>query len=290
MELTQLQAFVAISQYGSFSEASEQLHLTQPAITKRIQALESDLDAILFDRVGRSIKLTEAGETLLPQARKLLQQMEDCRRAIRELHGKVAGTLHIGTSHHVGLHRLPPYLKHYRRQYPEVALDFKFLDSEQAYQAVLAGDIELAIVTLPQIAHDSLQTQAIWQDELCVVVGEEHPLSQYGGQILKPNQLLAYQAILPNENTFTYQIISKVLQTEHNKIQTTMTTNNLETIRMLVSIGLGWSVLPKGMLDEQMIALKIPYQLTRTLGLVHHRNRSLSNAAQAMMNCLQLVV
>ena len=108
MDLASLDTFIAIAETGSFSAAGERLHLTQPAVSKRIAALEQQLDARLFDRIGREISLTEAGRALLPRAYQILNVLDDTRRALTNLNGEVSGRLTLATSHHIGLHRLPP--------------------------------------------------------------------------------------------------------------------------------------------------------------------------------------
>ena len=105
MDLNSLNTFIAIAETGSFSEAGERLHLTQPAVSKRIAALEQQLNARLFDRVGREVNLTEAGRALLPRAYQLLNVLDDTRRALNNLTGEVSGRLVLATSHHIGLHR-----------------------------------------------------------------------------------------------------------------------------------------------------------------------------------------
>ncbi|MDH5778224.1 MAG: LysR family transcriptional regulator, partial [Gammaproteobacteria bacterium] len=132
MDLNNLTTFVAVAETGSFSQTSEQLFLTQPAISKRIAALEDELGTSLFDRIGRSVSLTEAGQALLPRAHKILLEVEDSRRAISNLSGNISGKLSIGTSHHIGLHRLPPVLRQFNIAYPDVELDIHFMDSEEA--------------------------------------------------------------------------------------------------------------------------------------------------------------
>ena len=156
MDIDSLQAFIAVAENQSFSLAAEHLYLTQPAISKRIAALESELDTRLFDRIGRKVELTESGNALLPRARNILLDVEDSRRAISNLSGKITGKLSIGTSHHIGLHRLPPVLRSFTKKYPEVELDLHFMDSEEACQAVAHGDLELGIVTLPLNTPDDL--------------------------------------------------------------------------------------------------------------------------------------
>ena len=106
MELAALQAFLAISDQGSYSAAAEHLYLTQPAISKRIKGLEEELEVKLFERVGRRMHLTHAGRVLLPKARELVLQAQDMKHLASNLHSEVAGPLLLGTSHHIGLHRL----------------------------------------------------------------------------------------------------------------------------------------------------------------------------------------
>ena len=166
MDTQSLQAFLAVADTQSFSRAAEQLHLTQPAVSKRIATLESQVGTRLFDRIGRRIALTEAGSVLLPQARRILFSVEDSRRALANLSGQVGGKLTLATSHHIGLHRLPPLLKQYTQRHPEVTLDLHFLDSEQAYQGVLDGTLEMAVVTLAPHPHEQLQVVELWRSVL----------------------------------------------------------------------------------------------------------------------------
>lgn len=111
MDLANLNAFIAIAETGSFSEAGERLHLTQPAVSKRIAGLEQQLGVRLFDRLGREIGLTQAGRALLPRAYQILNVLDDTRRALTNLSGEVSGRLTLATSHHIGLHRLPALLR-----------------------------------------------------------------------------------------------------------------------------------------------------------------------------------
>ncbi|PSQ93843.1 MAG: LysR family transcriptional regulator, partial [Proteobacteria bacterium SW_6_67_9] len=166
MDISALQAFEAVCRGRSFSQAADELFLTQPAVSKRIAALESELGTRLFDRIGRAVVPTEAGRALQPHARHVLAEVEASRQAIADLSGQVAGRLQVGTSHHIGLHRLPPILRAYTQDYPGVELDLDFMDSEQACLAVERGDLELAVVTLPASPPDTLVTEALWADPL----------------------------------------------------------------------------------------------------------------------------
>lgn len=285
MDIAALKAFVAVADSASFSLAAEHLFLTQPAVSKRIAALESELEARLFDRIGRTITLTEAGQALLPRARTILLELEDSVRALSNLSGEVHGTLRFATSHHIGLHRLPPVLKQFVRRYPQVRLDIRFMDSEEACLAVEHGELELAVVTLPPAPAAVLQVQKVWTDPLALVVSEDHPLALIKRPTLA--QLARHPAILPASNTYTRQIAERVFDALDLRLDVALSINFLETIKMLVSVGIGWGLLPVTMLDAQLRALSIKaLRLQRELGTVYHRDRSLSNAAQELIRAL----
>ncbi|AXQ29475.1 LysR family transcriptional regulator [Solimonas sp. K1W22B-7] len=285
MDTQNLTAFIAVADSSSFTQAAEALHLSQPAVSKRITALEEQIGQSLFDRVGRQVSLTDAGRTLLPYAKKVLQDLEDGRRALSHLHDKVTGRLSIGTSHHIGLHRLPPVLRAFTQQYPEVDLDIHFMDSEVACQAVLAGKLELGIVTLPTQPLPQLQQRAVWDDPLSVVVAPGHPLLDRAQAQLQ--DLAGHPAVLPDEATYTHRIVTRALQAHGLTPRIRLATNYLETLKMLVGIGLGWSVLPDSMIDGSIRRLPIPQlALHRELGAVWHERRTLSGAGLALLNCL----
>lgn len=285
MDTQALAAFLEVADTASFSKAAHRLFLSQPAVSKRIATLEDQLGRQLFDRVGRQISLTDAGRALLPYARRVLNDIEDGRRALSMLSEKVEGRLSIGTSHHIGLHRLPPVLRAYTLAYPEVDLDIQFMDSEVACEAVLAGKLELGIVTLPSQSLPQLKSRLVWPDPLAVVVAPGHPLAA----LKKPRlgDLANHAAVLPDEATYTHRIVTAALTQHGLKPRIRLATNYLETLKMLVVIGLGWSVLPRSMLDKDLIALPIrELSLERALGVVWHEKRTLSAAATALITQL----
>ena len=285
MNLAELAAFVAVVDYGGFSQAAEQLHLSQPAISKRIALLEAQLETRLFDRIGRQVLLTEAGRVLLPRARRLLAEAEAARRALQDMGDAIGGRLSLATSHHIGLHRLPAPLRRFTELHPNVALDLRFMDSEQAWNEVLQGQVELALTTLGPASPPLLATP-LWRDPLLVVVAPEHPLARKRKLTLA--DLGAHPAVLPDAATFTHRIVADAFATRGQALQLRMTTNYMETIKMLVSAGLAWSALPQTMVDASLRVLRVDgLQLERELGCIVHGGRSLSRAAQAFIALLK---
>lgn len=286
MDTQTLRAFLTVAECQSFTEAAELLHLTQPAISKRLSNLEQQLEHRLFDRIGRKVSLTEAGEALLPQARAILLAMANAERSIRDLDGSVGGKLSMGISHHIGLHRLPPVLRYFTRTYPEVRLDIDFMDSEQAHDMILHGELDLAVITLSPEQEPNLESFSVWEDPLTVATALDHPLASRRTVTLR--ELQQHTAIPPGLNTYTGQIIKRLFDEAGLKMDIAMSTNYMETIKVMVSIGLGWSILPATLIDDSVKALSLKENhLSRTLGCVHHRNRSLSNAAKAFIKVLK---
>jgi DNA-binding transcriptional LysR family regulator len=286
MDISVLQAFIAVAESGSFSRGAERIFLTQPAISKRIAALEQDIGARLFDRVGRKIHLTPAGEALLLRSRVVLGELEDIKRDITNLSGTIAGELSLATSHHIGLHRLPGPLKRFHETYTQVRLNLHFMDSEKACNAVARGDLELAVVTLPPMAAAPLKLEKIWDDPLDIVVSRNHPLAQV--KRVQAAMLLDYPAILPGPGTYTREIILNSFGPLRDRIKVGMATNYLEVLKMLAAIGLGWSALPRTMIDEGLKVVQIENrEIRRELGIVTHERRTLSNAGQAMIRIIR---
>ena len=290
MDTQNLSAFLQVAETGSFSLAAERLHITQPAVSKRVALLEQQLSAELFDRIGRNISLTEAGAALLPHAKAVATELQAAARSVRDLAGGVAGDLRLVTSHHIGLHRLPPVLSRFSRDYPEVHIDIDFMDSEQAYDLIMQGKAELAVVTLAPQAESSIIAEPVWQDPLDFMVARDHPLLLAGSgadTTLELRELARHPAILPGLNTYTGQIVKRLFDRHDLHLQVSMATNYLETIRMMASVGLGWTVLPRSMRDESLQSLRLQdVAIERTLGLVYHRGRSLSRAARAFSDAV----
>ncbi len=285
MDTQNLQAFIHVAEAASFSVAAEQLHLTQPAVSKRVALLEQQLHCQLFDRIGRQVGLTEAGQALLPHAKAVLQQMNIARQTVQDLTGDVAGALRLATSHHIGLHRLPPVLSSFNKAYPAVQIDIDFMDSEQAYDQIHQGRAEIAVVTLAPTQDRSIISLPVWPDPLDVMVAPDHPLATAHRSPLQA--LSHYPAILPGLNTYTGQIVKALFDKHHLKLQVSMATNYLETIRMLAAVGLGWTVLPRSMCDDTLRPLQVDgIAIERTLGVIYHRGRSLSRAARAFIETL----
>ncbi|PSF04799.1 LysR family transcriptional regulator [Marinobacter fuscus] len=285
MDSNALKAFLTIVDQGSFSEAAEALHLTQPAISKRLATLESQLGTKLIDRSNREIRLTESGARLLPHARKILDEIHNAKSALTHDTNTIDGQLHFIASHHIGLHHLPDWLRRYRKEYPQVELHLQFMESDAAYHQMNKRNAELAFVTLSDSMDPQFTVLAQWPDPMAFVVGREHPLALLPCPSLA--DLAPHPALLPDTSTATYRGISRLFLEANLTLKPLMPTNYLETIKMMTSVGLGWSVLPVNMIDSSLKVLPVPHTVSRVLGAVALERRHLSSAAGALLKVVQ---
>ena len=283
MDIQSLEAFLMVAEFGSFSRAADKLYLTQPAVSKRIANLEQQLGTSLFDRIGRDVYLTEAGELLQAKAKQIVDDINDLHTTIGQITTGDVRQLSMASSHHIGLHYLGPILQQFIHQHPLAQLDLRFMESEQAVASLLRREIEVALTTVPKRLHKDLSAQVIWHDELKFVVANEHPLSQKKGP-LRLNELAHLTAILPDRQTTTFQIIEQTFSKHHIPLKRLISVNYLETIRTLVSHGLGWSLLPEILVDDSLTVLTIDrIALRRDLGIIRHSGRTLSRGADALI-------
>lgn len=286
MQINQIDAFLAVAELESFSLAAESLHITQPAVSKRIQQLENSIRVELFDRIGRRSILTPNGRAFKPHAERILQELQSYRSSLSRQQPTPSGNLSFATSHHVGLHRLPQVLRDFKIRYPRVDLDLHFMDSEDACAAIANNELELAIVTLPEAADDRLEYEPVWIDELVVVMAADHALATQ--QEIEPARLLGHAAILPSRGTFTRKIIDNLFAGSKDRLDIILETNYLETIKVMVSANLGWSILPQSMVDSSLSSHYLnDFDLQRPLGIVTRKKRTLSLSSSAMIELLR---
>lgn len=295
MDIDSLLAFVNVYKERSFSKAAARMELTQPAITKRIQSLEKQLDAKLIERLQRDILLTEAGEALYPHALSVLHEIDNARHAIKNLGQRIDGELRIVASHHIGLHRLPMILKEFSKRFPDVDLKLNFLDSESAYSILGDNQADIAFITTPDQIRDDYIAHLSWDDPMSFICSRSHPLAKL--KKVTPKDLSEHSAILPSRTTLTYRVVASMFKQSDLTLNASIPTNYLETMKMMAGVGMGWTVLPNTMIDEELKVLPVNLEnsfeasakLKRRLGAISYRRKSLSNAAKAFIGVAESV-
>jgi DNA-binding transcriptional LysR family regulator len=286
MELRHLRYFEAVARHSHVTRAAEELHIAQPALSKQISQLEHELDVALFDRVGRNVRLTEAGEALLPHARMVLAQVEAARAEMAERIGLRRGRVAIGTPPTVGTQLLPRALAAFNQTYPGIEFRLHEAGVQTLLDLLEAGLADIAIVTLP-VEDPALTVAELFSEELVVVVGSEHPLAGRDGVPLEELQNESW--VLSPKN---YELREATLHACHEAGFTprvVLDGGEMDTLLHLVAAGVGITIVPRMAVkhSETLMMLKVQNrQVQRSLGLVWRTDRINSPAARALRDFL----
>ena len=289
MELWQLEVFAAVAEEKSFSRAGGRIGRTQPAISSAVKQLETELGEPLFDRMGKSIRLTAGGELLLEYSKRLLGLREEAVLAIGELRGLSRGTLRLGANETTCLYLLPEVLSAFTQAYPQVQVDIHRAITRSITERVVEGTLDFGIVTLP-IKSSRLEALTIHRDEMALIVGPAHPLASR--RSVKMSDLEAEPFILHKIGTTTRERLMKHFNDGGVKMRVTMELASIEAIKRFVSIGMGISIVPrlcisKEVEDGSLKALPIrDARFQRKLGLIYNRDRYQSQAARAFLELI----
>jgi LysR family hydrogen peroxide-inducible transcriptional activator len=176
MELDQLRYFVAVARAGTFTHAAEQEGVTQPALSQQVQKLEVSLGVLLFERRGRSVRLTRAGELLLPQARSLLRRAADAKQSLAEATNQTSGRLAVGAIPTVMPYWLAPRVASFRSRYPDVDLNLVENLTARLIEGIQTGDLDAAIISLPITMPDIICSD-LFREDLLFVLPKDHRLA-----------------------------------------------------------------------------------------------------------------
>lgn len=286
LKISNLLAFVTVAETGSFSKAGLQLYLTQPTISRRIADLENLLDCKLFDRIRNKVIMTEAARQLLPKAQQILHTIQESTQLIQQLSGNISGEIRLGVSGYIAESFLRPIMQDFTNLHPGVELNIELFGNSKKAQLLLeAGELDLVITTLPTSPQDNHQVIPLWRDELTIVTSLNHPLSQANTPTLK--DIINYPALLPEDGTLTRKIIDNYFAAKNlsiNQAPQISKPANFTVLKMLVSLGLGWSILPTLIVDETFHKVPIDIKpLHRELGILFHEQRSHSKACQTFI-------
>jgi DNA-binding transcriptional LysR family regulator len=289
MEIHQLESFVRVAEEGSITRAAEVMHLTQPAVTNHVRRLERELRVELFERTGRGVRLTPAGEALLDYARRSLGLLEEGRQALLDLQEGTGGRLVLGVGVTTSIFHLPGWLRRFREAHPGVDLTVRTGGSRDTAQWVVNREIDLGIVT-SSVPHPELCVRELFQEEIVLVTPPEHALA---GRIAPPEELDAASLILSRTGTGFRDYLDRSLAAAGLRVQVKMESDSVEAIKSFVEVGLGISFLPAasvaaeletGALARAWIA-GLP-ELKRQTSVVYRPERYLGTPAQNFLDLL----
>ncbi|TVQ25795.1 MAG: LysR family transcriptional regulator [Spirochaetaceae bacterium] len=244
MDVVKLKAFCTVARLKSISRSAEALYYTQPAVSAQIRELENTYGTRLFRRVGQSIELTAAGETLLPHATALLKLFEQSRTLVSEAVGITNQSLTIGVSSMPSIHVLPQILADFRQTHSDIDVSITVRTASEIEDLISTGSVDVGIVgrTSGSRNRARLQNIALLQDPLVIVAPPDHPWVSRGDE--PPSEDLAGQRfVLPPENTLTRRAVERWFRHLGVRPAVTQELTNTEAIKRMVIHGQGVSVL-----------------------------------------------
>lgn len=289
MDFDHLVTFVEIAKSGSFSRAGQKLYRSQPAVSAQIRQLEHEYGEKLFDRVGKSVRLTSAGEALFEYAQKMLALRGESLQAVADQASAPRGTLTIGANEATCLYVLPETFADYHRRYPLVQISIYRNFSRKVIEKVEDGACDLGIVTLP-IKSPSLRIYSIFRDKLVLMTSPDNPLARQKSVTMSE---IAEQPLIFPKTGFMRALLDKQFRGYRSKLRVTMELPSVGMIKRFVAAGFGVSLISPTFARNEVRAGEVKLipisdaDLWRELGLVYRRDRTLPRAAAAFVQLLR---
>ena len=287
MELHQLRYFCAIVDTGSFSRAARLTHVSQPSLSQQIRKLEDELGARLFDRLGRSVRLTQLGQAFLPRARAVLRELEAARGDVDEQKDSVGGTITIGVIPTVAPYLLPRRLAAFSREFPATELTVVEEITPVLLERLRASTIDLAILALP-IRGNEFETFPILTERLFAALPKQHRLGRRHSLSLKDLRSEPF-LLLRDGHCFRDTALSACDRARlHPRI--VFESGQFSSLLSMVGVGMGVSIVPEMAIDKKCrcgyVRLADEHAI-RTIGVARLKGRSCSRAQSAFLSRLR---
>jgi LysR family transcriptional regulator, hydrogen peroxide-inducible genes activator len=244
MEIHQLRYFVAVADEGSFSRAAAKVRVAQPSLSQQIRKLEADVGQPLFDRLPRSVVLTEAGRCLIEYARQILASIGDARRCIDEFKGEIAGRVAVGAIPTIAPYVLPELVVTFQNHYPHVTLEIVEDVTAGIARRIEAGELDVALASTCQQS-PTLRRERLGNEPLLALVPEGHPLAKE--TVITLDDLKSQRFLLLHEMHCLSQQVHHLLESRRLHPQIALAGSQLSTIANMVAAGIGVSIVPQMM-------------------------------------------
>ena len=285
-----LRVFHAVAKHGGYARAArEELFISQPAVSKHVQALEEEVGAKLFCRVGKRLELTEAGALVLQCAEQMRLLNEETRRAVRELQGLQRGTLRVGTSTTAGTYLLPPTLAAFVQRYPGITLSLDFTNSQGVMAGMLARTWDLGVAG-DMVEHPQLEVYPYYTDPLVLIIPPHHRLAARSSVTLAD---LAHEAwVLREPGSASRHVAERALSAHQVPWQLRLALPSNEAIKQAVmaEVGIGMvsrlAVTSEAQDGRLRIVSVCDFQVERQFSIIRRKDARLPAPAEAFLSLL----
>ena len=292
LDSRQLLAFATLARVGSFTLTAKELFLTQSAVSHAIKALEGQVGTRLFERVGKTVFLTQSGEQLLGHAERILREMQDARVGLSELQNWGHGRLRVGASPTACQYLLPTVLREFKQSFPKCVIRIEPGDGPKMVELMYSNQVDLALMLEPP-EDDRIAFRRLFEDELKLLVPPMHPWAQRGKVVR--DEIADETFILYNKNSYTFRMVIDYFSRDRISLHQVMELGSMEAIKELVKIGLGVGVLApwiaqRELAEASLVAFPLgTRKLRRFWGVAHLKGRRLALAEETFVGLCESV-
>ncbi|MBE9914342.1 LysR family transcriptional regulator [Paenibacillus donghaensis] len=289
MELRQLQYFLKVAQKEHVTQASEELHVAQSAVSRQIHQLEEELGVQLFMQKGRNLQLTPVGQLFCKRVDSILKELDKAVVEVHEFLDPEQGEIRIGFPHSLGIHLIPSVVAEFKRRYPNVKFRFKQGMFPSLIRDVISAEVDLAFISPFPEKHEQVEGEVMLTEELYAILPPNHPLAKE--ESIKLDQLKDDKFVLFSKGYSLRPIVWHACLEAGFTPKIAFEGEETDTIRGLVAAGMGVSILPEmalfqtNPLQPARVRISEP-KVTRTIGLIHRSDDKLPRVAQAFRTFL----
>ena len=289
MQFESLKAFCDLVETQSFTQTARLNNVSQSSVSQTISALERQFDALLIERSRKNFRLTPEGEVFYNHSKEILQAYEAIHNRLQEIKHIISGEIRLATVYSLGLHDLPPYLKRFLKEYPDVKVRVEYRRANQVYDDVLGNIVDLGLVAYP-IHHPKLGIIPLRQEPLVLACHPQHPLTKHKTSRLKAlngARFVSFELDIP-----TRKALDKLFDIHHVQVEHVMEFDNIETVKRAVEVNCGVAIVPapsirQEVADQTLVAINLEGDYYRPLAAIHRKTKILSPAIKKFLALLK---
>ena len=289
MQFESLKTFCDLAESQSFTKAAQLNGVTQSAVSQTISTLEQQFKSLLIERSKKNFRLTPEGEVLYDYSKKILQDYEVLHSKLQGIKNVISGNVRLATVYSLGLHELPPCLKSFLKEYPDVNVRVEYRRATDVYEDVLTNTVDVGLVAYP-IRDPKLEIVPLRQDSMVLICDPHHPLAKEKSVKLKAlngHKFVAFQRDIP-----TRKALDKIFKDHKAEVEVVMELDNVETVKRAVEIGAGVAIVPEATIRLELAtgtlaSVNLEGHVRRQLGAIYKKDKVLSPALKQFIEALK---
>jgi LysR family transcriptional regulator, transcriptional activator of the cysJI operon len=289
MQFESLKVFCDLAETESFTRTAQINGVSQSAVSQTISALEEHFNARLIERSKKNFRLTMEGEVLYSHGKEMLQTYAAFQNRMQEIQHVISGEIRVATVYSIGLHDLPPYVKRFMRDHPEVKIHVEYRRANQVYEGVLGNIVDLGLVAYP--VHDPRwEVVSLREEPLVLACHPKHPLAKHKSINLKAlngQKFISFEPDMP-----TRKALDKLLKGQSVAVEHVMEFDNIETVKRALELDCGVAIVPETTVNQEvatrtLVAVPLAGNYFRQLGAIYRKNKVLSPAMKQFLALLK---